>query len=385
MKLHIVKTGETLAALTDKYGVGLEELSAANPQIQAADPLAPGSKVKIPAGKVTIQGFPEEAAPAHRNEPEAAVIAAENPAVNAAAAAAADNKAPDTAFENAVKPLGDSNGPALADNLQPMPIEGYPGVVGPGAASKPTAFKTDLSDTAYSPLNVKLTPGKEEAVPPYASFPTQAYEAGAYTGAYPSHHSHHYGYQGHGAQAFAVPQQAVPAAYGGYGQPEAYSAFGAQGAHHPYGVYGQPAFPVQPFGAPFEPGVSPYIYGANPYMTMPDTRQSGECGCGGSGRQRLPYALPLGSAAGVQQPAQGQSQAGVSGFPFADEAFGAISPVQGQGSEAEEPKAMPKAKQKRKLRAPASRTDAVKAFVKRTKGRRKQPKLGSRPWVQTLY
>jgi len=49
VKLHVVKEGETLWGIAQKYGVSLDELIKANPQIQNPDVIHPGMKVKIPA------------------------------------------------------------------------------------------------------------------------------------------------------------------------------------------------------------------------------------------------------------------------------------------------------------------------------------------------
>ncbi|MCG7213145.1 LysM peptidoglycan-binding domain-containing protein [Paenibacillus mucilaginosus] len=48
MKIHIVKNGDSLYALSQKYNVELEKLIAANPQIADPNELTVGAKVKIP-------------------------------------------------------------------------------------------------------------------------------------------------------------------------------------------------------------------------------------------------------------------------------------------------------------------------------------------------
>jgi len=48
VKLHVVKEGDTLWGIAQKYGVSLDELIKANPQIQNPDLIQPGMKVKIP-------------------------------------------------------------------------------------------------------------------------------------------------------------------------------------------------------------------------------------------------------------------------------------------------------------------------------------------------
>lgn len=54
MKIHIVKQGDTLFALSQKYGVPLSKIIEANPQIANPDVLAVGDKVKIPAAPVPV-------------------------------------------------------------------------------------------------------------------------------------------------------------------------------------------------------------------------------------------------------------------------------------------------------------------------------------------
>jgi morphogenetic protein associated with SpoVID len=49
VKLHVVKEGDTLWGIAQKYGVSLDELIKANPQIQNPDMIHPGMKIKIPS------------------------------------------------------------------------------------------------------------------------------------------------------------------------------------------------------------------------------------------------------------------------------------------------------------------------------------------------
>lgn len=58
MKIHIVKKGDTLFELSKKYNVPLEKLIEANPQIANPNQLNVGDKVKIPAVAVPIGGEP---------------------------------------------------------------------------------------------------------------------------------------------------------------------------------------------------------------------------------------------------------------------------------------------------------------------------------------
>ncbi|WP_055105529.1 LysM peptidoglycan-binding domain-containing protein [Paenibacillus ihumii] len=54
MKIHIVKKGDTLFDLSKKYDVPLQKLIEANPQISNPDVLSVGMKVKIPATAVPV-------------------------------------------------------------------------------------------------------------------------------------------------------------------------------------------------------------------------------------------------------------------------------------------------------------------------------------------
>lgn len=49
MKIHIVKEGDTLFKLSQQYGVDMEKLTAANPQLQDPNQIDIGMKIKIPS------------------------------------------------------------------------------------------------------------------------------------------------------------------------------------------------------------------------------------------------------------------------------------------------------------------------------------------------
>ncbi|WP_248927377.1 LysM peptidoglycan-binding domain-containing protein [Paenibacillus hamazuiensis] len=55
MKIHIVKKGDTLYELSQKYNVDLEKLIAANPQIADPNVIDVGMKVKIPTGPKPVE------------------------------------------------------------------------------------------------------------------------------------------------------------------------------------------------------------------------------------------------------------------------------------------------------------------------------------------
>lgn len=54
MKIHIVKQGDSLYALSQKYGVPLQKIIEANPQISNPDVLNVGDKVKIPSAPASV-------------------------------------------------------------------------------------------------------------------------------------------------------------------------------------------------------------------------------------------------------------------------------------------------------------------------------------------
>ncbi|WP_068499988.1 LysM peptidoglycan-binding domain-containing protein [Paenibacillus kribbensis] len=58
MKIHIVKKGDTLYLLAQKYNVALEKVIAANPQLADPNQLSIGEKIKIPTDPVTMETQP---------------------------------------------------------------------------------------------------------------------------------------------------------------------------------------------------------------------------------------------------------------------------------------------------------------------------------------
>lgn len=58
MKIHIVKKGDTLYLLAQKYNVALEKVIAANPQLADPNQLSIGEKIKIPTDPVTMEAHP---------------------------------------------------------------------------------------------------------------------------------------------------------------------------------------------------------------------------------------------------------------------------------------------------------------------------------------
>ncbi|TCS96477.1 LysM peptidoglycan-binding domain-containing protein [Hazenella coriacea] len=54
MKIHIVREGDTMWDLVQKYNTPLERILEANPQIDHAEPLKSGVKVRIPTGRIPV-------------------------------------------------------------------------------------------------------------------------------------------------------------------------------------------------------------------------------------------------------------------------------------------------------------------------------------------
>lgn len=54
MKIHIVRPGDTMWDLAQKYNIPIERLLEANPQIQESDQLDSGAKVRIPTGRIPV-------------------------------------------------------------------------------------------------------------------------------------------------------------------------------------------------------------------------------------------------------------------------------------------------------------------------------------------
>lgn len=56
MRLYIVKEGDTLSSIAEKYGLDVQQLLAINPQITDPDNIMPGMKIKLATGPVPIEG-----------------------------------------------------------------------------------------------------------------------------------------------------------------------------------------------------------------------------------------------------------------------------------------------------------------------------------------
>ncbi len=54
MRIHIVRQGEAFEELVQKYNVPFDRLLEANPSVENYENLEPGSKIRIPTGKVPV-------------------------------------------------------------------------------------------------------------------------------------------------------------------------------------------------------------------------------------------------------------------------------------------------------------------------------------------
>lgn len=70
MKIHIVRSGDTLCELAKKYNIPVERITEANPNIEADQSLENVSKIFIPTGKVTLMKGEEEKKVEEINKPE---------------------------------------------------------------------------------------------------------------------------------------------------------------------------------------------------------------------------------------------------------------------------------------------------------------------------
>ncbi|MBA4600823.1 LysM peptidoglycan-binding domain-containing protein [Thermoactinomyces mirandus] len=54
MKIHIVRSGETLSDIAQKYNITLERLQELNPDLSKSEMLNAGEKVRVPTGKIAL-------------------------------------------------------------------------------------------------------------------------------------------------------------------------------------------------------------------------------------------------------------------------------------------------------------------------------------------
>jgi len=359
MKLHIAKDGDSIDALSKKYGVASERIRAANPQLSDAEPLTRGMKVKIPTGPVYMTSA-EAAQPAPAVEGEANDAANEAAAepVQAVAPSAAANATASVPEAEAVNDVLTSALPTAAESV-PATKEGAEAkavVSGtPYAAELPAPFpqadadantlpayyKTDLPAAGnLSPLHVPWS-GMHDgpAEHPFAPLPTPVVPAGA-----PTYYPGPFGYG------------AAPAPFGAFGtnDPSTYATYGALPDRFP------PAFP-----GPI-PGAFPAAY---PGFAV----AAHDCGCGGPSTARLPYALPLRG---------GDRSEGERAFASAASAPAQPAPETASGAQQPAPEAAPtKSRPAKKKARVSSRDDALRSFLKRASGARRPSKRKSRPWV----
>lgn len=223
------------------------------------------------------------------------------------------------------------------------------------AEQHPAAFKSNMQQSAYSPLHVNLPGFEEEAVHPFAQFPTQAVEAGAYMhpfGAFPEVPL---------AAPFGQPFPPFPLGMG----PADQGFFPGQ-AIAPFGVL--PTAPLMPAAGGFpaypaaHPGTMTYpVYG----MPLHD------CGCGGiRTRPPLPYALPL-SDQGAQETAE------IRGFPAEIQPEAAKADDSVSDDEAKKAKS-PKSKKEASV---PSRRETVRKFLSTRKPKSKPARQENKPWI----
>ncbi|WP_309120390.1 hypothetical protein [Paenibacillus sp.] len=358
MKLHIAKDGDSINALSEKYGVARERILAANPQLGGTEALARGAKVKIPTGPVFMSASggarqPEPIAPyaaaafaGHRQETQAqaaAEPAAELPEPTLPTTTASMPTVSTLPTVPSAPPIASmpsvptaSNAPTAAS--APAMNSASPTISPAGSESLPSYYKTEPAVGDQSPLHVQWSGMNDgpAAEHPFAPLPTPVVPAGA-----PTFYPGPFGY-GH-----------VPAAppYGAFG-PTDPSAFAT------YGAIPEP-FP-SPFPSPFPP----------PFQGHPSPA-SHDCGCGGPAVSRLPYALPLrgGEERAYASAAQGQAPEAA---PTAGTAETAPPAAKAEAK---------KARSRKKNACVSSSDDLLRSFLKRASGVRRSSRRKSRPWV----
>lgn len=63
MKIHIVRSGDTLNEIAKKYNLPVEQITKANPNVKTGQPLSQGSKIFIPTGKISLSKGTEKVDP----------------------------------------------------------------------------------------------------------------------------------------------------------------------------------------------------------------------------------------------------------------------------------------------------------------------------------
>lgn len=345
MKLHIAKEGDSIAALSEKYQIEPEQIVAANPQLAGGQTITRGMKVKIPSQAIAMRN---EAPSGPPSTPAAQQTAVEppvaQPTTNATAAepAVAQPTAvqpqfslpmPPQAMPNQLpavpSPLPNVTLPAMGMNPAP-PMNANPYVsptantqpaYSPTANTQPSYYKTEPAASNLSPLNVKWSGMHDEgqAVNPYMPLPVPTVPAG---------------------------MPSVPSAFPFGGMPYGYMQSPAQVPMTPYGTLPEPYLPVFPAG----------------YQ-----QASGDCGCGGHSAARLPYALPLMTAADEAASRKAQEVAIMGG------AAGSAETAQAPGEK--------RARKEKKQVRIASSTEKLRKFVKRQSAKTKPAPSRSRPWM----
>jgi hypothetical protein len=154
MKIHIVRSGEAFEELVQKYNVPFERLLEANPHLDDHALLEPGSKVRIPTGKVPVS-TPREAE-------EEALVEELTPIF----LEPVDLEEPDLSWEL------DTDWDDDDDEFEEDEDEDFSSIAGPFAPMYPTeaAFQPYFSTSGFEPLPIL----------PYPIYPPPVYPPSVY-------------------------------------------------------------------------------------------------------------------------------------------------------------------------------------------------------------
>nr|WP_243734929.1 LysM peptidoglycan-binding domain-containing protein [Paenibacillus turpanensis] len=309
----MVKQGETLNSLIEKYNVDLEKLVAANPRLENEEQLVPGIKVKIPSAPVVMTApaaddseklenatpadVPAEVSAEVPAEAVQALEAAENAETNVSPieAAAVENVQP-VAEEAPAAPVEEvkevlSEAAEAAANLSPSAqvkkaVEGAANVLSNAAKEK--------ADQFMSPLHVTLP--EAPAAQPEAQHPFQQFQMPAVPVANMADYPNLF-------MPYSYPGAGVPQETAGYAPYSSQAPYPEEWMNAPY----TPAYPVQqqkepcsdcghPLGTyayPMEEENAQAWYGyANPLPPNPYPSYPSSPGYPGIGAPTAAYASP---------------------------------------------------------------------------------------------
>lgn len=423
MKIHIVKEGDTLYSLSEKYNVDLEKIVAANPEIIEPSRVEPGKKVKIPKGPVSPKAavtapqkpktdleaekyfppvpkkaeMPEKISPAEAKPPAAEAPKAEVPAEKKVSPAAKIVTAPKAPEPKAaapkvqlgkspdVTPLPGAQLPMFGAPMQQhVPQAVFPGAMVPATApylppvgfgmpaQYPAPFPQAMMGYPFTAAPEQLPMAFKTDMQHSAHSPLNVKLKGYDEGAV--HPFAQFPTPAVEAGAFTNPHFGTPSFTQGVPFDQPYQPFGTFAAPGAMGQSFNPAFGFQPFGmmpaTPFTQGFpGAAVQHEYPFGAMHSAAfgfPMADCGCGGMHkRPPLPYALPSTETA--------SDSASVSGFPAEPLESTDASLIQ-----AEETIAASKPGENSKKR---SRAEAVRRFLGKTKANRKSARRESRPWI----